>query len=354
MLDARLFPFSQATNTVCCVISTYNSNMSELNVHYHVEAIQGSLEELSARLADNITFTYGTEKPENPDYHILIDARPNAERIEASPNLKSVIIPFAGPPASTQEVLRGYPHITVHNAPYNYVPTAETALALMLGCAKFLVQGDTHLRKGDWSIRYSDRPQLLLQGRTAVILGYGRIGKHMAPVCKALGMNVIGLRRTVQADDAADPYAEVRANSDLHEVLPKSDVLLIALPQTPETTGMIGAKELAMLPKNAMLVNVGRGPVVDEKALYDALVDGTLAAAGIDVWYNYPEHGGSRTETMPSQYPFHELEHVILSPHRAGWMGKGDDSRIIFLADMLNRAAKGEPLPNQIDIQLGY
>ncbi len=328
--------------------------MSDINVHYHVEAVQGSLEELSARLADNITFSYGTEKPANPDYHILIDARPNAERIEASPNLTSVIIPFAGPPAATQEVLRGYPNITVHNAPYNYVPTAETALALMLGCAKFLVKGDTHLRKGNWSIRYSDRPQLLLQGRTAVILGYGRIGKHMAPVCKALGMNVIGLRRSVQADDAADPYADVRANSDLLEVLPKSDVLLIALPQTPETTGMIGEKELALLPKNAMLINVGRGPVVDERALYDALVDGTLAAAGIDVWYNYPEHGGSRTKTMPSQYPFHELEQVILSPHRAGWMGRDDDSRIIFLADMLNRAARGEPLPNQIDIQLGY
>ena len=224
----------------------------------------------------------------------------------------------------------------------------------MLGCAKFLVKADANLRRGDWSIRYSDRPQLLLQGRTALILGYGRIGKHMAPVCKALGMNVIGLRRTVQPDDAADPHADVRATSDLPAVLPKSDVLLIALPETPETKGMIGEKELALLPKNALLVNVGRGAVVEEHALYDALVTGKLAAAGIDVWYNYPKGEDGKTNTQPSQYPFHELEQVILSPHRAGWMGRDDDSRIIFLADMLNRAARGEPLPNQIDIQLGY
>jgi phosphoglycerate dehydrogenase-like enzyme len=167
-------------------------------------------------------------------------------------------------------------------------------------------------------------------------------------------MNVIGLRRSVQADDAGDPHAEVRANSDLHEVLPKSDVLLIALPETPETKGMIGEKELALLPKNAMLVNVGRGAVVDERALYDALKSGKLAAAGIDVWYNYPKGEDGKTNTMPSDYPFHELEQVILSPHRAGWLGRDDDSRIIFLADMLNRTARGEPLPNQIDIQLGY
>ncbi|MEM7735013.1 MAG: 2-hydroxyacid dehydrogenase, partial [Deinococcota bacterium] len=301
-----------------------------LNIFYYVEAIQGSLELLQTKLADNISFTYGRDLPSPASYDILIDAFPTHERLIASPNLKSVIIPFAGPPKPAQDVLREHPNISVHNAPYNYVPTAETALALMLGAAKFLVKGDQELRQGDWRLRYSERPQLLLQGRTVLILGYGRIGRHMAPVCKALGMDVLGVRRTLSDEDTQDPHAKVYAMTALAELLPRTDVLLIALPETPETTGMIGQAELAQLPENAVLVNVGRGAVVDETALYEALRDGKLAAAGLDVWYIYPRKEDARANTQPSQYPFHELDNVILSPHRAGWLGRDDDSRIYF------------------------
>lgn len=325
-----------------------------LRVFHYSEAKQGSPDALVARLADGIELRYGDEVPDEANFDILIAAFPSRKLLEASPNLRALIIPFAGPPRPTQELLREFPHIAVHNTPYNAVPTAETALALMLASAKFIVKGDHDLRLNDWSLRYSERPQLVLQGRTVLILGYGRIGRHLAPVCKALGMNVLGVKRTLRLEDREDEVATVHEVGELHALLPRAQVLLITLPETPETVGLIGEKELALLPKDAVLVNVGRGAVVEEEVLYNALVEGKLAAAGLDVWYTYPRTENERTNTAPSQYPFHELENVVMSPHRAGWLGVEDESRMIALAEMLNRVAGGGGLPNRVDVTLGY
>ena len=325
-----------------------------LKVFHYAEAKQGSPDALAARLDDGVELRYGDEVPEKADYDILIAAFPSRELLEASPYLRALIIPFAGPPRPTQDLLREFPHVAVHNTPYNAVPTAETALALMLASAKFIAKGDRELRRNDWSLRYSERPQLVLRGRTVLILGYGRIGRHMAPVCKALGMNVLGVKRTLRPEDQEDEFATVHEVGELHSLLPQSHVLLVTLPETPETIGLIGEEELALLPEDAVLVNVGRGVVVEEEALYRALVEGRLAAAGLDVWYTYPRKEAERTQTAPSQYPFHELDNVVMSPHRAGWLGVEDESRMIALADMLNRVADNGALPNRVDIELGY
>ena len=325
-----------------------------LKVFHYSEAEQGSPETLASRLADGIELSYGEEPPETADYEVLIAAFPDRALLEASPRLRALIIPFAGLPRPTQELLRQYPHLSVHNTPYNAVPTAETALALMLASAKFIAKGDRELRRNDWTLRYSVRPQLLLQGRTVLILGYGRIGRHMAPVCKALGMDVIGLRRTLRPEDREEGFATVHEVGDLHALLPKAQVLLITLPETPETVGLIGKEELALLPGDAVLVNVGRGAVVDEEALYTALAEERIAAAGLDVWYAYPRAEEERKATAPSRYPFGELDNVVLSPHRAGWLGREDESRMVALADMLNAVAAGGPIPNQVDVELGY
>ena len=325
-----------------------------LKVFHYSEAKQGSPDALAARLTDGISLRYGDKVPDPADYEILIAASPTRELLEASPRLRALIIPFAGPPRPTQDLLRQYPHLAVHNTPYNAVPTAETALALMLASAKFIVKGDGELRRNDWTLRYSARPQLLLEGRTVLILGYGRIGRHVAPVCKALGMNVIGVKRTLRPEDRTDPSATVYETGELRALLPQAQVLLITLPETPETVGLIGQDELARLPRDAVLVNVGRGAVVDEGALYTALAEKKLAAAGLDVWYRYPKTEAERTTTAPSSFPFHELDNVILSPHRAGWLGAEDESRMVALAEMLNAVAAGEPLPNKVNINLGY
>ena len=103
-----------------------------------------------------------------------------------------------------------------------------------------------------------------------------------------------------------------------------------------------------------MLVNVGRGAIVDEGALYHALKSGQLAAAGIDVWYNYPADEASQTNTPPSQYPFGELDNVVLSPHRGGDDLGIDVARMRDLAELLNAAARGEAMANRVDVNVGY
>jgi phosphoglycerate dehydrogenase-like enzyme len=308
---------------------------------------------LRTRLDPGIQLTLGPGLPTPADYHILVAGRPQREHLSASPSLRALIIPWAGLPATTRELLQGFPQVAVHNLHHNAVPAAEMAIALMLAAAKCIVPADRALRAHDWTPRYQPNPSVVLEGKTALILGYGAIGQHVARLCRGLGMNVIATRRDVAASPTATPD-EIHPPEALHRLLPRANALIVCLPHTAATTGLIGAEELALLPRGAVLVNVGRGPIVEEAALYRALRDGTLHAAGLDVWYNYPSDEAARSDTPPSAYPFHELENVVMSPHRAGGSMETELRRMTHLAALLNAAARGEEMPNQVDLEAGY
>jgi phosphoglycerate dehydrogenase-like enzyme len=270
----------------------------------------------------------------------------------ASPALQTLIIPFAGLPQETRALMLDFPHIAVHNLHHNAVAAAEMAITLMLAAAKFIVPVDRALRQHDWRPRYRPNPAVVLGGKTALILGYGTVGQRVAQACRGLGMDVIATRRRAPNEHSEGVYPP----EALHTLLPRGDVLIIALPLTEKTEGLIGGAELAMLRPRAVLVNVGRGPIVDEEALYQALRDGTVHAAGLDVWYNYPADEASRDDTPPSAYPFHRLDNVVMSPHRAGTGGSEEIElrRMTHLAALLNAAAAGEEMPNRVDIGVGY
>ncbi|MCZ7547366.1 MAG: hypothetical protein M5R40_29315 [Anaerolineae bacterium] len=134
----------------------------------------------------------------------------------------------------------------------------------------------------------------------------------------------------------------------------RATALIVCLPLTPETEGLIGARELARLPAGAILVNVGRGPIVDEAALYAALKDGRLFAAALDVWYQYPPDEAARTHTYPPAYPFHELENVVMSAHRTNAVGEIEPFRMEELAQVLDAIAEGRDAPNRVDVSAGY
>jgi phosphoglycerate dehydrogenase-like enzyme len=321
-----------------------------------------SLTELRQLLPSTVEIIEGDEIPVNSDFDILVHGFPTREEIEASPNLRAVIAPFAGAPKETIELLQDYPHISLHSVHFNVVPTAELAMGLLLAAAKFIVPMDRELRLNDWRSRYGNTPTVILEGRCVTILGYGRIGQRIGMVCHALGMKVIGVRRHVQENHAgngadaerSDPIVSIYPPSALHEVLPRSNVLIIALPLTAETENMIGADELALLPPDAILINVGRGHVVNEEALYQALLDKTLLAAGIDVWYHYPMQEDERASTPPSRLPFHVLDNVVMSPHRGGWLSAAEPTRVSELALLLTDAAEGRPISSLVDKNLGY
>jgi len=320
------------------------------HVHFIYERSEEADQVLQAHLDPAIQITQGEEVP--PETDILIGGRPSREQL-ASPNLKSLIIPWAGLPNETKEILPDFPHVSVHNLHHNAAPVAETAVTLLLSAAKLTIPYDRSLRHHDWRIRYEPSPTLTLEGRTALILGYGAIGQRVARACYALGMDVLATKRSATAV-STDPFAEIHPASSLPDLLPRTHSLIICLPLTPETEGLIGKAELAALQPHAILVNVGRGPIVDEHALYDALVDGTLHGAGLDVWFNYPPDETARAHTPAANVPLHELDNIVMSPHRAGLTRDTDRLRMIHLAELLNHAARGEPLPNKLELERGY
>ncbi|NOG53930.1 MAG: hydroxyacid dehydrogenase [Planctomycetes bacterium] len=290
--------------------------------------------------------------------HILISGRPSETQLKAcGPNLQALVIPWAGLPPETRSLMRQYEHVSVHNLHHNAVPTAEMAVTLYLAAAKMLVPLDQSLRQGDWSPRYAKRNKtVLVHGKTAVILGYGAIGQHVARILHGLGMTVQAVSRSGIAPSGTSTPCSVHHPVSLATLLTTADALFVSVPLTDDTLGLIGQAELELMPSTAIIVNVARGAVIDEAALYDALASKRILAAGLDVWYNYPKSEPERTNTFPSQYPFHELDNVVLSPHRAGAVGadESEQNRWKALTDLLHAAADGRPMPNQVDLELGY
>lgn len=324
-------------------------------VRVHVLRSPEATDELRQLLDPAIELTGGDDAlPPPAQIEILIDGRPTREDIEACPGLRMLIIPYAGIPEATRELMLEFPHVAVHNLHHNASAASELAIALFLAAAKRLIPADRALRQGDWSIRYADGGDLLLQGKTALVLGLGAIGSLIARACAGLGMHVIGIRRRLNLP--LDATIETHDLSSLLMILPQAAALFVALPLTPETRGLIGQRELTLLGKDAALVNVARGPIVDEQSLFQALSEGRLGAAGLDVWYQYPRDADERTSTFPSTFPFHKLDNVVLSPHRGGAYQRPELERlrIEHLACLLNAIPRGEPIPNRVDIEAGY
>lgn len=328
--------------------------MMDMSLHVHVHRPPREAELLRTFrewLSPQVHLTLGPEMPAAPAYHILVAGRPTRAQLEASANLRAVIVPWAGIPEETLALLREFPGIQLHNLHHNAAPTAETALALLLAAAKHIVPFDKALRTGDWTPRYTPTPAILLEGKTVLVLGYGAIGRRVGRYCHALGMRVLAVRsHPLPVDD----FAEMYTLADLPALLPQAHVVVVTLPLTDVTRGLLNETALQSLPQDSILVNVGRGPVVDEDALYRALCEGPLAAAGLDVWYRYPENRASRTCTYPSTKPIYELENVVLSPHRGGSVRESEHLRLRALAEMLNAAVRGEAMPNRVNIQHGY
>jgi phosphoglycerate dehydrogenase-like enzyme len=305
-------------------------------------------------LDPEVEFVTGDQVKLQPDYHVLVSGRPDREMLTTSPNLHTLVIPWAGLPDVTAEVMADFPQIAIYNLHHNARTTAESAMMLMLTAAKRIVPIDRTFRQNDWRPRYAPNESVYLFDKTVLILGFGSIGEYVARACQALDMRVIGIKRNPDTPLPEDIRAEIYPPQALHELLPQADVLIITLPLTKETNNMIGEKELALLPEHAVLVNVGRGAIVDQGALYYALRDGKLHSAGIDVWYNYPPDIESYPNTPPADYPFHELDNIVMSPHRGGGSMEVEVIRMQHLAELINQIAREGEAPNKINLEQGY
>ncbi|HWB95765.1 MAG TPA: D-2-hydroxyacid dehydrogenase [Bryobacteraceae bacterium] len=184
-----------------------------------------------------------------------------------------------------------------------------------------------------------------VSGQTVGIVGYGDIGRAAASRAKALGMRVLALRRHPEQSSGDSLIDEVMPTSRRKDLLARSDYVVITAPLTAETRGLIGADELAVMKPTGVLINVGRGPVVDEPALIQTLESGRIRGAALDVFEREP---------LPAGHPFYRLENVLLSPHCADHTPNWIDQAMLFFIENYQRFHKGEPLRNVVNKRLGY
>ncbi len=323
-------------------------------IHFQREFSSQILELLRENVNSDIVITTGGTIPSNNQIEILVAGRPSEEMIKACTRLNIVIIPWAGVPPDTRELMKNYPQVQLFNLHHNATTTAELAVGLLFSAAKSIVSMDSAFRQKDWRPRYEDPFVMRLEEKKALIFGYGEIGSHIGKILTAIGMEVWGIRRSIEEDYQDQWDVHITGIDSFDELLSDCDVLMVSAPLTRETRGFLDRKRLKMMKPGAVLVNVGRGEIIDEAALYQALKEGQITAAGLDVWYNYPDSEKNRSFTPPSLYPFHKLDNVVLSPHRGGLCNESDELRMKALGKLINKYINGEELPNQINKELGY
>jgi phosphoglycerate dehydrogenase-like enzyme len=220
---------------------------------------------------------------------------------------------------------------------------AEHAFMMMLALQRDLFRMDAALRKGDWTPQRIYLPEL--GKRNLLILGFGHIGAELARWGSFLDMNVTALTRSPGKPRSDKPVScAIGSLNDLAKHLPSADFIVVAIPATLETTALVGEREFQLMKPTAFLINVGRARVVNEEALYNALRSRRIAGAGFDVWYEYPER--LEDSKFPSRFPLHELDNVIMTPHKPTIETMA--YRWAKIAENISRFARGEPLENLV------
>jgi D-3-phosphoglycerate dehydrogenase len=229
--------------------------------------------------------------------------------------------------------------VMVVNAPTsNIVSAAELAIALLLAAARHVSPAHASLRNGEW--KRSKFTGIELYEKTLGIVGLGRIGILVAQRLAAFGMDVIAYDPFVQAGRAAQMGVRL---VDLDTLLAEADFISVHLPRTPETVGLIGTDELAKAKSSLVLVNAARGGIVDETALYAALKEGRIAAAGVDVYAHEP----------CTDSPLFELENVVATPHLGASTDEAQEKAGIAVAKSVRLALSGELVPDAVNVQGG-
>jgi phosphoglycerate dehydrogenase-like enzyme len=239
------------------------------------------------------------------------------------------------------------PGVTVANAAGHGRSIAEHVLMVLLASRRQLLSVDAGLRAGRWANRIVSPKAApvfpTLEGSTVGIVGFGHIGRSIAKLCRSVGMDVMAVSRSARPGDL--DAEQVDSMAGLPALLDQSNVLVLACPLTVETRGLIGAHELDRLGPDGVLINVARGPVVDEHALYDALVNRRIAGAAIDVWYR-PVSTDASSE--PSTLPFRQLDNVIMTPHYSATASDTYRERANDVLKTLTEASEGRTISRAV------
>lgn len=287
------------------------------------------------------------------EVEVIIGGTFSKEDLEQAKKLKLIQIPFAGVDKLDFSLYKNYPDLFICNIHTNKNAVAEHTFALILALAKNIVINDRDLRLGKWHGFSAKEPTIQLYGRKLGIIGLGSIGWEIAKIAHTLGMKVFALKRKIEEEDLKkkNTLEFLGDKNDLEKVIKASDFIVAAVPLTKETRGLIGKKELRLM-KGKYLINISRGVVIDQEALFESLKEGDLAGAAIDTWYQYPS--SEQREVLPSKYGFNELDNVVMSPHTAGYTDRVLEENIKFVFDNIVKIYYEEEPENQIDPELEY
>ena len=248
----------------------------------------------------------------------------------------------AGEPARKAGLLETEVVVTTASGVYS-VSLAEFALAAMLSHAKNL----DGLRRNKEERSWHEGPTDTLEGRTLCVVGMGNIGRAVADRARPFGMRIVGVKRTVREDDVAWRHADALYATDrLRDAVSEADYVVVTLPHTPETDRLLGAETVAAMKPGSYFVNVGRGKVVEEAALIEAMEHGHLSGAALDVFEEEP---------LPQESPLWGLPNVIVSPHSTDNVpGLTNQLLADLFCENLSRYLAGESLINVLDKKLLY
>ncbi|MGB6820747.1 MAG: D-2-hydroxyacid dehydrogenase [Candidatus Acidiferrales bacterium] len=283
---------------------------------------------------------------ELPDTDILVGYSLRAEQFAHAKKLKWIHATAAGVGQLMYPELRQSRVLLTNASGIHAVPMSEHLLGMIIAMARRFPDAMRYQSQGRWAQQEigdaKPRP-LELSGRVLLIVGFGSTGRELARRIQPLGMRIWGITRSGRGD--AQLAERILPVEDLANVLPQADFVVLAAPETPETRQVIGAKEFALMKREAYLINVARGTLVDEAALAEALRKHTIAGAAIDV---------ATEEPLPPQSPLWKLGNIFITPHVSAVSERMWTRQTELLMENLERWFDGRELINQVDLQRGY
>jgi phosphoglycerate dehydrogenase-like enzyme len=279
------------------------------------------------------------------DTNVYVGARFTSAMGAAAQNLRLVHVAGAGFDGIDADAMRA--GAVCANTFHHEASIAEYVAAMTVVLRRRLLDQDRELRAGHWasSVCEPDRPQVrALDGATVGIVGFGHIGARTWRVLRAFGARGIAVTRTPM-DPGMHGMDWTGGIGELDHLLRESEVVVLCLPLGAATRGIIGASQLDAMKSRAVLVNVSRGPLVDEAALYAALKENRIGGAVLDVWYQYPSTG---SHGRPATYPFGELSNVLMTPHISGVTRQTFEGRVRDIVANIRRLANDQPIANVV------
>jgi len=339
-----------ATNITVCFISRVS------------EEVQNFLTENLKNLS-NVKILFPEDTSEEylekivPGAEVLIGWRPSKSILNHATNLKVFINPGAG----VNHLLDLFKELNIKrrvsliNGHGNSYFVAQHTVALLLTLMNKTIPHHNWMKEGRWRTGDDDAISIPLRFRKVGLFGYGAINQKVHRFLSGFDVEFHIIRNNWNnLKDVLPTPAKKYIYSQLYEFLKEIDVLIIAVPVTSLTSGLIKAKEIRLLSPNGLIVNVARGKIIDQEDLYYALKNGIISGAAIDVWYDYHPNPDKDGVKRPHKFPFHTLDNIILSPHR-GYSPFSDLSRWNEVVENITRMAKGrENLINAVNLEKGY